>query len=438
MRAREVILALLIIAAGVLLYQVKTGNLNLDWHPDDFFFTLSRGEEFVFQETLDIPGPLPRELQVVNAHGGVIVRGTETDKIAVVFKKTIYRRSQEAAQKVADQLKMSADRTEAGLVLSTNRDTFRRKNFETFFEISVPKGFTVKIGNSYGLVKAVGTGTTDISNPHGQVEAVDVADRMIIASSYEDVSILNAYGACRVTAPHGKITVAGVEGAVFLENSYADVEIENVLKKVVVKGPHSKVTGKNLKAGADVENSYEPVILTDVGPTVIRSHHSDVEAKEIDGPLAITDTYARLQLGGIRGDLKIEGTNMEVRAESVAAGAIDISTSYENVEVLSFTGRTTIRMSHGDLVLEPEAVTGPIDVQAEYAAIRFGWPAGGRYPFEARTKNARVVWNLPERPALEETNGVSLTKAFQDETGKPSIALKTTYADIRIAEKRIL
>jgi hypothetical protein len=435
MKAREILLLLLIVGLGVFTYYAKTGKLNIEWDSGDFVF-FGRGEEFLFQESREIPAPLPRELQVINSHGGVVVRGTETDKITIVFTKTVYRRTRDAAQTVADQLKMAVNRDESKLVLSTNRDTFKRKNFETHFEITVPKGFEVKVKNSYLLVKAVGTGLTDIANPHGQVEAMDIAGPLVVNNSYEDVSILNAGADCRVTSPHGKVTAIGVQGELIIDHSYGDVEIENIAKKAVVKGSHSRVTGKNLKAEVEIESSYEPISVTDSGPTTIRGHHSDIEARGIAGPLSITDNYARLVVDGVKGDLRIDGTNMEIRAESVAADEIRIATTNQNVEILGFTGKTTVRLDHGDLVLEPEAVTGPIDVQASYAAIRFGWPAGGRFPFEGRTRSANILWNLAERPSLEETNGLSLTKAFQDETGKPSITLSTSYADIRVVETR--
>jgi hypothetical protein len=435
MKAREIVLVLLIIGLGVFTYYAKTGKLDIQWDSGDFIL-FGRGEEFIFEESLEITAPLPRELQVINAHGGVEIRGTETDKITIGFKKSIHRRNRDEAQKVADQLKMAVNRDESRLILSTNRDEFKRKNFETYFKISVPAGLEVLVKNSYGLVKTAGTGPADIANPHGEVQASDTAGRLIVNNSYEDVSILNAGADCRVTSPHANVTANGIQGELILDHSYGSVEIENIAKKAVVKGSHSRVTGKNLKAEVEIESSYEPISVTDSGPTTIRGHHSDIEARGITGPLSITDNYARLVVDGVKGDLRIDGTNMEIRAESVAADEIRIATTNQNVEILGFTGKTTVRLDHGDLVLEPDAVTGPIDVQASYAAIRFGWPAGGRFPFEGRTRSANIIWNLAERPSLEETNGLSLTKAFQDETGKPSITLSTSYGDIRVVETR--
>ena len=373
---------------------------------------------------------------MINAHGSVEIKGTETDKITIAFNKSITRKNRDEARQIADQLKMAVNRSESKLVLSTNRESFKRKNFEIHFKISVPSGMEILIKNSYGLVKTARTGKTGIANPHGEVQASDISGELTVNGSYEDVSILNAAAACRITCPHAKVTAFGVRGWLTLDHSYGDVELESVAGKVVVNGSHSRVTGKDLKAEVEIESSYEPIVLTGTGKTTIRGHHSDIEAKALAGFLSITDNYARILVDDLKGDLRIDGNNMEIRARTVAAEDIRIETSYQNVELLGFTGKTTVRLKHGDLVLEPEAVTGPIDVQASYGAIRFGWPAGGRFPFEGRTKSARVIWNLAERPSFEETNGESLTKAFQEETGKPSVTLSTSYADIRVEEMK--
>jgi hypothetical protein len=431
MKARDVFLALFIIALGVFLTYAKTGRLDfvLD---GDFEFWFFPSEEFVFEESQEIAAPLPQEIHIINAHGGVEMQGEETDKITVFFKKSIYRKDKDEAQKVADALKMIVNREEPRLILSTNRDEFRRKNFKTYFKILIPAGTDVLVKNSYGLVKAAKTGKTDIANPHGEVQTSDTSGQLIIDNSYEDVSILNALADCQVTSPHSRVTAVNVLGEFLLDNSYGDVELENIEKNVRVNGSHSQVTGKSLKGDVELASSYKKISLTDAGPSIIRGRHCDIEAKGINGSLEITDNYARLRLDDIRGNVKIEGTHMEISAESVLAGEIFISTSYQDVELLNFTGKTTVLLTHGDLVLEPESVTGPIDVQASYAGIRFGWPGDEKFPFEAQTKNGNIIWNLAERPSLEETNGQSMVKAFLTETGKSSIKISTTHGDIRV------
>ena len=60
------------------------------------------------------------------------------------------------------------------------------------------------------------------------------------------------------------------------------------------------------------------------------------------------------------------------------------------------------------------------------------WPAGVRAPFDGRTTSGTVAWGLAEKPAFEETNGTSRTKAFSDAAGKPGVTIVTSYGDIRV------
>lgn len=434
MKAREIFLALALIAFGALTYYAKSGRLQVEGDGGWLFW--GHTEEFLFEEAAQtIPGPLPRELQVINAHGAVEIRGAETDAITVTFKKIVNRRTREDAQKVADQLKMVVNREEPRLILSTNRDDFRRKNFETRFTITVPLGMTVFVRNSYGPVKIEKTGPADIVNPHGPVSAGSIAGRLGVDGSYEDVDVRDIRGDARITAPHAKVIVVGVKGELMIDADYAELFLENVDRNVRIGALHSSVNGKNLKGEVEIKNSYEKIILAGTGPTKIFGHHSDVEAEGIDGPLEIGNAYAKLTVGGVNGDLRIEGSNLEVHAGRVAAREITISTSYENVEILGFSGTTTIVQRHGDVVLEPAELTGPIDVRASYGAVRLGWPAGLKAPFEAETKSGVIHWNLADKPSFEETNGTSVTRAYMDAAG-PAIKILTSYGDIRIEPGR--
>lgn len=432
MKAREIFLALALIAFGTLTYYAKSGRLQIDGDGGWLFW--GHTEEFLFEEPAQaLPGPLPRELQVINAHGSVEIRGAETDAITVTFKKSINRRTREDAQKVADQLKMIVNREEPRLILSTNRDEFRRKNFETRFTITVPLGLAVFVRNSYGPVKIEKTGAADIVNPHGGVSAGRIDGRLAVDGSYEDVDVHDIRGDARITAPHAKIIAIGVQGELLVDADYGELFLENVDRNVRVSALHSTVSGKNLKGEVEIKNSYEKVSLAGTGPAKIFGHHSDVEAEGIDGRLEIGNAYAKLTLGGVNGDLRIEGSNIEVHAERVAAHEIYVSTAYENVEILGFSGQATIVQRHGDVALEPDKLTGPIDVRASYAAVRFGWPAGVRAPFEGETKSGAIHWNLADKPAFEETNEKSVTRAYPDAAG-PAVKIVTSYADIRVEE----
>jgi hypothetical protein len=75
-----------------------------------------------------------------------------------------------------------------------------------------------------------------------------------------------------------------------------------------------------------------------------------------------------------------------------------------------------------------------MDVRNEYGTIDLVWPSGETARLEARSKGGSVSWGLAERPDVDQTNGVSLVKAFTSSAGSPLNYLSTTYDNVRIEE----
>jgi hypothetical protein len=432
-KAREILLALFIIAVGVIAHYAKSGKLD-PFFGSDAFFRIA-GEEFIFEETLEIPAPLPASIEVQNAHGGADIRGGDADRISVIFRKNVTHRTKEQAKAVADEIKMTVRRDGDRLVLGTNRDTFKRQSFETFFTVSLPAGTPVKVRNSYGPVKVTGVGAAEIENPHGEVRAEEIGGRLTLANSYESVVVRNVAADVRLVCPHSDLTIEGVKGGASVEHRYGEISLRDVAGPVIVRGSHSKVTGSTLRRTVEIESSYEGVSLTETGPVTIRGPHCEIDVKTASGAVAISGPYARIDARGVRGDLKIDAPNSEVTAADVSAGEIDITTINQNVSLVGFTGRTKVRMGHGELTLEPLDFTGPIDVEAAYSDIVLAWPAGLRAPFEGLSQDGRIVWNVRDKPDVDEANGSSRLKAFQGETGRPGVRISTSHGDIRVEER---
>ena len=435
MRAREVVLLIFIIAAGLLLTQTYKGNINWDWNWGDWqgpFFGLSH--EATAQESQAIAAPLPEELVVVNSHGDVDVQASTDGQVTVFFEKKAYRRTEEEARQAAEQLHMTVNRQGAKLVLSTNRDDFRRRNFVSNFRITVPEGLAVNIRNSYGLVKAVKTGRTTIDNSHGPVTASDIRGALVSRNSYDDAAISDVAADCEVDCSHGEASVVRVKGRVQVTDTYGSIRVEDAGGNVVLNGSHADIHGLKLPGTVKAETTYRDISLTEVGPATVIGHHSLVEAKGVKGSLDITNSYGQVKLDDIQGGLAVHGRSVEVNGRAITAPEISISTSYQNVDLADFSGKTTVTTAHGNVTLQPAQVSGDITVTAEYSGITLLWPAGAKNPFEARTHNGEIRWSLSTKPDLDQKNGSSLVKAFGSEQGKPRVLLSTSYGDIVIKE----
>jgi len=433
MKGREIVLLIFIILAGLLLTQTDKGHINWNWGVDwgewegPFF---GGSHEFTAQETKTIDSPLPEELVVANSHGDVEVQPSADGTLTVFLETKAYRRSEEEAREAAQGVHLTVDRQGSKLILSTNRDTFRKKRFWTNWRIRLPEGRSIDIQNSYGLVKTEKTGRTSIINSHGAVTAQDVRGAFVCRTSYEDVNVSDLAADCQVECLHGAVTAVRVKGRVAVIASYGEVRVEEAGGDVVVNGTHTEVVARKVVGTVKAETTYRDISLAETGPATVIGHHSGVDARDIKGDLDVGDIYGRVTVHNIQGSLSVHGRSLEVMGRAISGPQLSISTSYQNIDLADFSGQTDITTSHGNVSLQPSRVGGDITVKAEHSEVRLVWPAGAVHPIEAQTRYGSIRWNLEAKPDLEKKNGFSLVKAFSQEQGRPRVALSTTYADI--------
>lgn len=438
MKAKEIFLLIFIIIVGVSITQIHEGefDFNIGWG-DNFLFGFGY-EEFVYEETEKIESPFPEELHINNSHGSIEIFGSDVDMITISFTKRIWRKDEEDAQEVAKELKMFVELEAQTLNISTNRQEFKRKNFETDFIIFVPEGLNVTVVNSYGLVRAEGVGHADITNRYGEVDVADIRGELMVISSHEDIEIKQVESNCIIEASYSSITISNILGTIEIENKHGSLTMEDITNDVVIRSPYSDVYGWNISGALDIENSYEKIELTNVGPVKIVANHSLVDIDGANGNINITNRYDKVRLQNITGNVFVDGKNLAISGKDVHGDEITLSSTYEDIEFNSYSGKTSISLSHGDLHLSPSPLTFPLEVNCSHVDIKFFWPGNERYPLEAQAEQGDIQWELNAEVDYQKDNGKSVIKAFLEETDKPTVFLSTTYGTIWIEESIII
>lgn len=432
MKAKEVFALILIIVAGVGFYHFQTGKLNLSWDWDGFF--MFGHEDYFFEETQTLEPPYPETLRVVNSHGDVEIQGTDKETVSFTLAKRIWRRNEAEAKEISDKLRPVVAREGDRLTLSTNREEFSKRNFETNFRVVVPRRTKAEIVNSHGRVRTVHLSAVTAGNRHGKVVVSSISGPVEVRNSHEDVDIEDVGTDCRVESSHSAVSVARVGGGVNISNRHGSIRLEDISGGAIIDSHHTEVECRNVVGRVEVANSFEKVAVSRAGSLKVQGRHSTVEAEDIGGPVEIRTSHEIVRLTDIRGSVNITGRNMAVSGKNIFGEEISISTSHENVELIEFAGKTTLWLTHGNAVLQPASIPGPLEVRGEYADITFFWPTGERHPFEARTRNGEIDWRLPDAVNYEKADGTAVVRAFLAENEKPLIFISTTYADIRIQE----
>lgn len=432
MRAKEILFLIFFVAVGVFLYYAYTDKFDweIEWG-DDFLFKL---EEFQYEESHTIDPPFPRSIHVVNRHGEIKIQGTEEERIVVTMQKKIRRRTEEEAREVANALKMVKEQTENNIVLSTNRAEFKKKRFRTSFTILVPKGADVTVSNTYGVVDVSDTGDTNIHNSYGKVIISDVDGPVTVKNKYDDVNVQNVGTDCTIDSNNGSVDVVNVDGTVQVYHRYGSINLKEISQNVIVDASNAKILCQDVKGLADVGSSYRDIILTNIGAIKVRGKNCEIDLKDVKDYCVVESSYGKVMVTDIKGDLKIDGKNTSVYGKDMKGENITIDTTYRDVELEDFSGKTTIVHSNGDIILTPNPLTQSLIVKGKYSNIDFYWPKGGNYPTEAENKGGDIEWNLPYELSHKKENSVSVIKAFMAETETPLISLYTTYGTIRFQD----
>jgi hypothetical protein len=432
MKFREILLLGVLLVAGLVVYQVQTGHWDIRFDWDEGLFGLSR--EYFYEETRVFEAPVPAALAVDNGHGWVEVRGGEQDHIELTFKKTIRRRSEEDAREIAGQLQYTVGRTEDRMALGTNREEFRKRNFETGFVITVPRGTSVEIVNAHGPVHVESVAGLTVRNRHGKLDISGIQGPCVLETSYRAAEVQNIGGDCSIISKHAQVRAASVTGDLRVETSHARVRAEGIGGKAEIVGRHMEVEARRIQGHVSIETSYQRVSLDDVGPAVVRARHTAVMAEKVRGNLDIETSHQRVRAMGIQGDLIVASNNSSVSAMGIGGKVISVRTSYANVELADFSAEVSVNLRNGNVILKPVDLKHGMDIRNEHGMILLDWPAWETARLEARTRGGSVDWGLTERPDVVQSNGTSVVKAFQEHLGSPVISLDTTYADIRIKE----
>ncbi len=432
MKFKEILLVVVLILAGFVFFQFKTGkwDVNWDWDWADGFGRFS-GEASA-EETRTFEAPLPAAIEVQNGNGWVEVRGADQETVQMTFKKTAWRRTDEEAREIVDRIRYVVTPEADKLILTTNRDEFARKNFETGFVLTVPKGMAVSVVNAYGVVRIDGVAEATVRNRHGEVFAADVRGTCSLETSYEDVEVQRVAGECRIVDRNADVRAGSIERDLRIETSYGRVRVEDAGGGLEVRGSNIDVDARRVAGAVKVETSYERVYLADVGPATVTARNSAVTAADVRGDLEVRTSYEPVQAARVQGDLRIIAENAAVTAGDIGGRKIEVRTSYEPVTLSGFSAEVGVTNRNAKVGLEPLDLRYGMDVRNEYGAIALAWPDGARARLEAQARGGAVHWGLSERPDVDQTNGTSLVKAFSAEAGAPLVSLATQYDDIRI------
>ncbi len=279
------------------------------------------------------------------------------------------------------------------LTISLDRD-------DVDLRLTVPRGTSVEIDNSYGEISVRGVaGPLSVRSASCGIEIQDAAGPVRVENSYGDVTLAHILGEVTVSNTSGGITAGDIEGSARLETRYGQIEVKRL-----------------------------------VGSLEASSGSGGVTASGISGDVTARCSYGSVQAEEIGGRLEIDGTSVDVDARRVASDA-DISTSYGRIALDGAGGAVRLRNQSGPVEVRGlfgAALTAEHRVETSYSSVTFGWPRGRAVSYDLESSYGTIASDLP---GLTREEGPRDALSGSVGEGPARITIVSNNGDIRLLEE---
>jgi len=434
MKSKEIILLVVIILAGVTITLFHSGRLSFlewDWQP-----FIIEGEEFSFEEVRLVEPPLPASLLVNNPKGEVIVEKGEGEKVEIFWEKRVWAKKEEEAKTLAEAIKLVLNKTAAEVTIDISTPEKMRRRYQSYLRIIAPAPLTVEISNSYGQVRVGGLSSVKATNSHGSIVLNKIPGPLQVQNRHGDINLTEAGGPAEINCEHGNLALFQVQKEVRIEARHSHLDLDELGAQLEVKAEHVSIRGRKIAGPLSIFTSYEPVDLKEVGEAEIVNKYGLIRIEGGQGHLDLQNRYGTVDLTDIEGNVQITGKNVRVGGRSLKGQEINIDSSYDNIELQDFSGRTTISLRHGDCSLEPASLSAGLNFQGDYSSLRLFWPPRGNYPIEIIVHHGKIIWQLDEPATQVERNSQTEIRAFYQENEAPLVRINNRFGRV-VVEKSI-
>ncbi len=391
MKARDVILAILIIAFGLSVKYARSLK--------DEISAIFRGKEiFDFEEEILTEGR--EEIQIEGRNLNLIVEGWDGEKIEGKLIKSIASYSREDAEGLAKVIKLEKEEGE-NYVKFKIEDLFEY-NFN-FFKFRFP-----------------------VSDLKLSIKVPSRSSIRII-TKHSDIEISGSKASSEIENTHGDIKIMDCEGNFSIKNSHGDIEVRNLNGDIKISSPHSSVNIEDA-SNAEIETGFEDIFIKNLKNLKLLTKHSPVEISGVEGEIYIENTHSGISIkdSSLKGEIK--GEHLEIDGEGIVARELEIRSSYEPIILKRFSGKGEIYSKHNEIEIDVGRGSD-LDIECEYSDITLDLDEEWKGKIFLEVYKGEVeASNLPL-----DVEGKGARKIFKSDLGGDNfLSVKTTYGKILI------
>lgn len=394
MKARDVILAILIIAFGL---SIKYGR-SIKNEIESIFHG---GETFEFEEEILLDGK--EDIQIEGERLNLIVEGWEGDKIEGKLIKSVNSYSKEKAEEFAREIKIEKEIGENLAKLKV----ISQKEFEVSFFF---KFFWYKSSPDI---------TLNLKLPF--------KSSLKVSSEHSDIEISGIKKFSEIHNTHGDIKIKDCEGNFSIVNSHGDIEITNLNGELEISSPYSSINIENA-INAEIEAGYEDISIKNLKNLKLITKHAPVEISGIKGEIYIENSHSYVYIKDSSMKGKIQGEHLEIEGEGISAEELQISNSYEPVFLKNFSGNVKVYSKHNEIEIDVTKGSN-VEIECQYSDVTVTLNNEWKGKISAESFHGEIETSgFVDGIKIEEIG--ARKKVVANLRGENSLFVKTTYGNI--------
>ena len=340
----------------------------------------------VFGDAFDYPISAERQssktprLLIESFRGNARITGGDVSSVKVIGRKTVRALNKDDAEKANQNTPFELVANGDQIIIRTNQDRASSDARVTEdLEITVPKGTTL----------------VDANGRLGDFDISDIAGQVAIASDNAGVRLQNIGGDVRIETRRSDIVrAANVKGSVELKGRGGDLELENI------DGP----------------------------VTITASYGGTVQFRGLAKPVRYDGVQGEFVAARVPGQVRITRSDLNARD---LVGPVRVTSRTQDVQLSHFTDSLEVSVDRGDVELRPGNVPLPkIEAHTRFGAIDLAAPPTAGFQISATTDRGEITNDFGAGLNLQnEGRGMSLKGSVGE---GPRIVLSTNRGSITI------
>lgn len=293
------------------------------------------------------------------------------------------------------------------------------------------------IRNDYGRTKVERSGgDLRVEAKSGELTVTDFKGALLAEADYAVVTLAQVVGNVQVKDKSGTVRLTDVKGDVDVDADYSRVNIDRVAGAVRVTDKSGSVQVRSVD-GIDVNAPYSEVEIANVSgtrglPIVIRGQSGRLLLEQAVGNVQIDNSYSRMDLADIKGDVNLRAQSATVEAERVE-GDWSSETAYTQVSVRALKATNVlVSNSSNSVLLELLKAPAKLQVRNSYGNVEIGVPGGFAAKVRLKSEYGTIRTDLP----LEvDTFGSGSLATGTVADGTSSFSVEVKSGDVRVRQR---